>query len=162
MRAIQSSFFGTARSLVVKSARDRSGLAGIEFAFIAPVLALMFIMTVDLGLGVYTKMEVEAAVQAGAEYASLNGYNSSAITSAVSNATNVSGLSVTPAPNQFCGCPSHTGVTTATCGSTCASGDAAGSYVNVGAQATYSTILTYPSIVSSSYTFSSQATVRVK
>jgi Flp pilus assembly protein TadG len=162
MKAIQSSFLGTARSFLRKSAGDHSGLSGIEFGMLAPVLALMFIMTADIGLGVYTKMEVEAAVQAGAEYASLNGFNSSNITSAVSNATNVSGLSVTPAPNQFCGCPSATGVATATCGSTCASGDAAGTYVNVGAQATYSTILTYPSIVSSSYTFSSQATVRVK
>jgi Flp pilus assembly protein TadG len=162
MRTIQSSSLRTACSFLLKSAKDHSGLSGIEFAILAPVLVFMFIMTADFGLGVYTKMEVEAAVQAGAEYASLNGYNSSSITSAVSNATNVSGLTVTPAPNQFCGCPSSTGVATATCGSTCASGDAAGTYVNVGAQATYTTLLTYPAIVSSSYTFSSQSTVRIK
>jgi len=161
MREIQSSLFRV-RSFLLRSAEDHSGLSGIEFAIIAPLLALTFIVTVDIGLGVYTKMEVEAAVQAGAEYAALNGYNSSNITSAVSNATTVSGLTVSPAPNQFCGCPSTSGVTTATCGSTCASGEAAGSYVNVGAQATYTTILSYPSIVSSSYTFSSQSTVRVK
>jgi len=161
MREIQSSLTAV-RSFLLRSAKDHSGLSGIEFAIIAPLLALMFIVTVDIGVGAYTKMEVEAAVQAGAEYAALNGFNSSTITSAVTNATNVSGLTVSPAPNQFCGCPSTTGVTTATCGSTCAAGDKAGSYVNVGAQATYSTILTYPSIVSSSYTFSSQSTVRVK
>lgn len=161
MRQIQASL-SRIRAFLLRSAKDHSGLSGIEFAIIAPLLALMFIVTVDIGVGFYTKMEVEAAVQAGAEYAALNGFNSSNITSAVSNATNVSGLTVTPAPNQFCGCPSTSGVATATCGSTCASGEAAGSYVNVGAQATYSTILSYPSIVSSSYTFSSQATVRVK
>jgi len=161
MREIQSRL-SRVRALLLRSAKDQSGLSGIEFAIIAPLLALTFIVTVDVGLGVYTKMEVEAAVQAGAEYAALNGFNSTNITSAVSNATNVSGLTVTPAPNQFCGCPSTSGVATATCGSTCASGEAAGSYVNVGAQATYTTILSYPSIVSSSYTFSSQSTVRVK
>lgn len=162
MSEIRSYFFGAARSFLLRSVRDRSGLSGIEFAMIAPILAAMFIVTADIGLGVYTKMEVEAAVQAGAEYASLNGFNNTAITSAVTNATPVSGLTVTPAPNQFCGCPSATGVATATCGSTCSSGEAAGSYVNVGAQATYTTLITYPSIVSSSYTFSSQSTVRIK
>jgi Flp pilus assembly protein TadG len=161
MRDIHSSLFRV-RTFLLRSANDPSGLSGIEFAIIAPLLALMFIVPVDIGVGDYTKMEVEAAVQAGAEYAALNGFNSTNITSAVTNATNVSGLTVSPAPNQFCGCPSTSGVATATCGSTCASGEAAGSYVNVGAQATYSTLLTYPSIVSSSYTFSSQSTVRVK
>lgn len=142
--------------------RGELGLSGIEFAVIAPVLILMFIATVDLGMGFYSKMEVEAAAQAGAEYASINGWDSSKISSAVTSATTVSGLQATPAPSEFCGCPSSSGVSSATCGSTCTSGDKAGTYVTVNAQATYSTILSYPSIVSNSYTFNSSSTVRIQ
>lgn len=143
-------------------ARGESGLSGIEFAIIAPVLILMFIATVDLGMGFYSKMEVEAAAQAGAEYASINGWNSDKISTAVTSATTVHGLQASPSPSEFCGCPSSSGVTSATCGSTCSAGDKAGTYVTVNAQATYSTILSYPSIVNSSYTFNSSSTVRIQ
>ncbi len=145
-----------------RDAQAISGLSGIEFALIAPVLILMFLVTVDFGLAAYAKIEVEAATQAGAEYAALYGYDSTKISSAVTNATAVSGLSATPAPSEFCGCPSSSGVTTATCGTNCDSGMKAGTFVTVSAQASYSTLLSYPSIVPSSYTFSSAATVRLQ
>ena len=146
----------------VVSARDNSeGLSGIEFALIAPVLILSFIATADFGLAIYAKMEVENAAQAGTEYAARNGYTSSSVTSAVTSATSMSGISATPAPSQFCGCPSTSGVTTATCNTNCASGAVAGTYVSASAQATYTTIISYPGIPAS-YTFSSTSTVRIK
>jgi Flp pilus assembly protein TadG len=150
-----------ARRLVLSARDDDHGLSGIEFALIAPVLILSFIATADFGLAIYAKMEVENAAQAGTEYAARNGYTSSSVTSAVTSATMISGLSATPAPSQFCGCPSTSGVTTATCGTNCASGAAAGTYVSASAQATYSTIISYPGIPAS-YTFSSTSTVRIK
>ena len=137
------------------------GLSGIEFAIIAPVLILSFIATADFGLAIYAKMQVENAAQAGTEYAAKNGWTSSSVTSAVTSATSLSGLSATPAPSEFCGCPSTSGVTTATCNTNCASGAVAGTYVSASAQATYSTIISYPGIPAS-YTFNSTSTVRIK
>jgi len=53
-------------------ARSVAGAAAIEMAFVAPVLAFLGAMMIDFGLGVYTKMAVANAAQAGAAYAQLN------------------------------------------------------------------------------------------
>ena len=150
-----------ARKLVASARGDERGLSGIEFAMIAPVLILAFIATADFGLAIYAKMEVENAAQAGTQYAAVNGYTSSSVSSAVTSTTSLSGLSASPAPTEFCGCPSTSGVSTATCNTNCASGAAAGTYVTASAKATYSTIISYPGIPDS-YTFSSTSTVRIK
>ena len=160
-RSTRTKVFSQVRSAVDSVRDNREGLSGIEFALIAPVLILSFIATADFGLAIYAKMEVENAAQAGTEYAARNGYTSSSVTSAVTAATSMSGVSATPAPSQFCGCPSTSGVTTATCNTNCASGAAAGTYVSASAQATYTTIISYPGIPAS-YTFSSTSTVRIK
>jgi Flp pilus assembly protein TadG len=53
-------------------ARNSSGGAAVEMAFVAPVLGFLGAMMIDFGLGVYTKMAVANAAQAGAAYAQLN------------------------------------------------------------------------------------------
>lgn len=141
--------------------RDRKGAAAVEFALIAPLLAMMIILTVDLGMGIFSKMQVEDAAQAGAQYAIIHGFDSSAISSVVTNATSNSGISSSPAPVQFCGCPSAAGITAASCSGVCSTGNAPGTYVTVSAQGTYSTLVNY-SIVPSSYTFNAQSTARLK
>lgn len=150
-----------ARRFVVSARENDEGLSGIEFAMIAPVLILAFIATADFGLAIFAKMEVENAAQAGTQYAAQNGFSSDTVSSAVTSATSLSGLTASPAPTEFCGCPSTTGITTATCGTNCASGATAGTYVTASAQATYSTIVSYPG-VAPSYTFQSTSTVRIK
>ncbi|TMJ54449.1 MAG: pilus assembly protein, partial [Alphaproteobacteria bacterium] len=55
-------------------ARDIRGVAAIEFAIVAPMLVLAMVCTADLGLGIYRKMQVQNAAQAGAEYAIVHGY----------------------------------------------------------------------------------------
>jgi len=106
-------------------------------------------------------MQVQSAAEAGAGYAFLHGYDSSAISSAVTNASRISGLSASPAPTQFCGCPGASGVTSVTCGSTCSTGNTAGTYVSASATAVYQTIISYP-IVPNQYTFVSKSTVRIQ
>ena len=126
------------------------------------VAELLLVFAIDLGVGFYRKMQVENAAQAGAQYAAVNGFNASAVSSAVLSATNFSGITASPAPSQFCGCPSSTGVTiAASCSSACSGGSAAGTYVAVSAQGTYSPLFSYPGIPSS-YNFTAQATVRVQ
>ncbi len=137
-----------------------SGTVAVELAIIGPALVLMMVCTVDLGMGIYRKMQVQNAAQAGAEYAIAHGYTAS-IANAVTNATTFSGITAAPAAAQFCGCPSNTGITTVTCNSTCSDGATAGTYVTVSAQGTYSTILSYPSIPDS-FLFTAQSTVRIQ
>jgi Flp pilus assembly protein TadG len=148
------------RSLT-RIAAGTDGTAAIEFSIIAPLLILMLIGTVDLGIGTYQNMQVQNAAQAGAEYAMARGFNTAAISSAVTNATALQGISVSPAPSQFCGCPSETGIATAVCNSVCPSGAASGTYVTVFAQLTYTTLLPYP-LLPPSYTFVGQSTVRTQ
>src|SRR6266481_1940161 len=87
-----------------------SGGALVEFTVFMPMLLAMAIYTMDFGLLTYSKMEVQNAAQAGAQYAIVNnGYDSTAISSAVTNATKFT--AVTPTSSQFCGCPAATVVT---------------------------------------------------
>jgi Flp pilus assembly protein TadG len=140
--------------------RDVRGVIAVEFAIIAPVLLLVMICTIDLGMGIYRQMQVESAAQAGAEYAIAHGFSAS-IPNAVVNATSFSGITASPAPAQFCGCAATSGVTSASCGSTCPGGAAAGTYVTVSAQGSYNTILPYP-LLPNTFTFASQSTVRIQ
>ena len=141
--------------------RDRDGAGAVEFSMLTPLFAIMIVLTADLSFGVFKKMQVEGAAQAGAQYAIIHGFDSSAISSAVTNATNNSEISSSPAPTQFCGCPGETGITAAACSAICDSGNAAGTYVTVSAHGTYTTMIPY-SVVPSSYTFNAQSTVRLK
>ena len=142
--------------------RADAGMAAVEFAFVAPVLVAIIVCTGDLGLAFYRKMQVQNAAQAGAQYVALHGFtDATSISAAVTGATTFSGISASPAPTQFCGCPSTSGVTSTSCTSTCTGGSSPGKYVTVSAQASYTTLISYPGIPSS-FTFRAQPTVRVQ
>lgn len=152
---------GAFRAFVVRSAENSSGAAAIEFGVVVPMLALMVTAVIDLGLGIYSKMQLEDAAQAGVEWAIRNGFDASAISTAVTNATNSSKITASPPPVQYCGCASSSSITSATCGTTCPDGAQAGTYVTVSAQATYNTTLNYP-MVPSTYNFATQSTARLQ
>ena len=144
-----------------------SGAAMVEFTIFAPMLLAMAIYTMDYGLLVFNKMEVQNAAQAGAQYAIVNnGYDSPAISTAVTNATKFT--AVTPTSSQFCGCPSATAVTfcSASC-DTCNTGTCSlsvqGHYVTVTATptTTYTPLIRF-GLVASSYDISATSTVRIR
>ncbi|MBI1867281.1 MAG: pilus assembly protein [Methylocystis sp.] len=141
------------------------GVAAIEFAILAPTLALLMISAVDFSLGINRKMQVQNAARAGMEWAIRQQpsvpINATAIASAVTNATSYTGISASPAPNQFCGCASSTAITSISCSSTCSGGSSPGTYVAVSAQATYTTLLPYPGIATS-FNFTAKSTVRLQ
>jgi Flp pilus assembly protein TadG len=139
----------------------QSGSAAIEAALIAPVLALLAIGIADFGAAVYRDMQVQNAAQAGATYAMRHAFDATAIGNAVLNSGAVAGMTATPAPAQSCGCPSGGTISIATCGTACAGGALAGTYVTVSAQAVYTTILPYPGIPSS-LTFAAASVVRTQ
>jgi Flp pilus assembly protein TadG len=146
---------------IIGGLRDGRGVAAVEFALAAPLLAAILTVVVDFGFGFYEKMQVEDAAQAGAQYALLYGWNSTNVQNAVTGATSLSGITATPAPSQSCGCPSGTAVTATTCGSTCSNGLTAGTYVTVNAQATYTPLISY-AVMGSSVTLSAQSVVRIQ
>jgi Flp pilus assembly protein TadG len=146
--------------LICHAADDVRGVAAIELAIIAPVLALMLVCTIDLGMGIYCNMRVQNAAQVGAQYAVVNGFDANAISNAVLSATNSSGLVASPTPSQFCGCATNAGITSAACTSTCPGGSTPGSYAKVSAQNTYTTLLPYP-LLPRSFTFTAQSTVKI-
>jgi hypothetical protein len=95
-----------------------------------------------------------------------NGYNATGITTAISSATTapafLSAISASPAPTNWCGCQSGgTAITAATCNSTCANGQIAGTYVTASASATYTPIMTWPG-VPATITIAQANTVRIK
>jgi Flp pilus assembly protein TadG len=140
--------------------RGAEGVAAVELSLLAPLLIFMLVATFDLGMGLYRKMQVQNAAQAGAQYAIAHGFSSS-LASVVTGATTFSGISATPAPSKFCGCPANAGVTVADCTSTCTGGTAPGTYVTVSSTGAYNTILPYP-MIPNSFTITAQSTVRIQ
>ncbi|MDE2183979.1 MAG: pilus assembly protein [Alphaproteobacteria bacterium] len=136
-----------------------SGAAAIEFAIIGSVLVMLLVCGVDFGLAFYSDMQVQASAEAGAQYAALHGYNSSAVSTAAVDATPTMGISATS--SEFCGCASGSGVSSAICQTTCSDGTTAGIYVSVTASRAYSTLLSYP-MVPASYSQTSTSTVRIQ
>lgn len=153
--------WGSVRSLLRAMSDDRCGVAAIEFAVMAPTLVMMTICTVDLGMGIYRNMQVQNAAQAGAQYAMTHGFDASLISSIVSSATGLPGISASPPPVQYCGCATSAGVANVACGSSCPTGAVYGQYVQVSTQGTYTTILPYP-MIASSFTLTAQSNVRVQ
>lgn len=140
--------------------RDDDGVAAIEFGIISAALLILFLCSVDFSLAFYSNMQVQTSAQSGAEYAATHTFDATKISTAVTSATSTSGITASPAPSQFCGCPSGSGVTTATCGAHCADGSSVGNYVTVSAARTYSTIVRYPGFPAS-YSQATSTTVRV-
>ena len=147
-------------TLISRFLDSRQGTAAVEFAVAVPIMAVIFVPLIDIGMAVYQQMQVQDAAQAGAQYAMAHGWNSSAIQSAVTGATGLT-VSATPAPSKTCGCPDDSGISPAACTAACPNGSAPGTYVTVGAQATYTTLLPYPAM-GSTVTLSAQATARIQ
>ncbi len=137
------------------------GAAILEFALVMPFLALLVVGLCDLGFAVYESIEVQAAAEAGAQYAALNGWNLTAITTAVTSATGASGISATPAPSEIYGCPDGGTLTIVASTVRCPSGSPPGLYASVSAQLQYASVLPYPGLPSP-LTLTGQAYRRIK
>ena len=140
------------------------GAAAIEFAIIGGVFSAAMVVSGDLGLAYYANMQVQTSAQVGAQYAVNHGataFDSTKISNAVVSATSTPGITATPAPAQFCGCPSGTTLTTVTCGTVCGDGTGAGTYVRVSASRTHTVVVPYPWLPAS-YAQTASSTVRIK
>ena len=114
------------RSSLQRFRRDQRGVAAIELALVTPILALSALCVGDLGRFALQKTWATYAASAGAEYAVAHGFTATAITTAATSAAPVSGMSVSPAPNEFYGCATATGVAASTQGAICPSNTSTG------------------------------------
>ncbi len=146
---------------------NQRGSSAIELGFCLPLIAGMIVPMTDLGMGAYTQMQLQAATQAGAEYAAIKGFNGTNITTAVNSATALTGISFTnSSPSQSCSCITGTAVVAASpaggppCTQTCPNGTV-GTFVNVSTQVTYNALFDYPGL-GKSFTLTAQSNVRIK
>lgn len=137
------------------------GVAAVEFALAAPILLGALVPVADLGIAFAKQQQLRQAVQAGALYAaSQPSFDASATAGVVRAATPLSGVTVYPSPYKQCGCPNGSGITPTTCGNYCPNNELAGYYVVVSAQLTYTPVLPY-SLLGSSTILTAQSTVRI-
>lgn len=141
--------------------RGELGSAAIEFGLAVPLLLTLLMGVVELGFAMYEAMQVFNAVEAGAIFAAKNGWDATGIAAAVTNATSTTGITATPAPQHFWGCPSDSGIVAVASSSVqCAGGTSPGEYVRVSASLDHSTILPYPGL-SLPATFTANSVVRL-
>lgn len=143
--------------------RGCDGVAAIEFAAIAPILLVLLTGVGEVGIAAHQRLQVEAAAEAGALYAVRHGdVDLTAIGTAVVNGTSTSGISATPAPVKFCGCPTTSDVVSqgADCTTVCPDTRLPGHYVTVSATITHQTLLPYLNLAIG--TLAASSTIRVK
>jgi Flp pilus assembly protein TadG len=144
-----------------------SGTAAVEFALLCPFMLILLTGVAEIGIAGYQAMQVQAAVEAGALYAANNGattFSATNVVAAVTNATGTAGLTATPAPTAFCGCPTATGIVSQTtnCTSVCAgSGLSPGHYVTVNAAIPHQTLMPFLNLPIPA-TLTATSTIRVQ
>ncbi|WP_088344413.1 MULTISPECIES: TadE/TadG family type IV pilus assembly protein [Rhodomicrobium] len=138
--------------------RGKEGSAAIEFALFMPLFVLLLTGVVEIGFAMFGSMQVYGAVEAGMLYAVKNGFNSTGISDAITNSSGITGITASPAPTQFCGCPALSGIVVATCGGTCTGNTAQSQYIRINATLTRTSILSNTFLLPS--TLTAQSIVR--
>ena len=136
------------------------GVAAIEFAIVASLLFIPFLAGVEVGYTAFQAMQVQSAVEAGALYALQNGFDATEIGRAVQNASAATDVKAVPAPSQFYGCPSSTGIAEILGTQKCADGTSPGTYVRVEASLTRTSLIANSGLGLPS-TLSAKSVVRV-
>jgi Flp pilus assembly protein TadG len=90
--------------------RDQRGVSAIEAAIALPVLALALCGTLEFGLNVYNRQQLQAAVQAGIQYALYYPQDTAGVQSAISNALPSSANAEVAAPTFVCECTNGTSI----------------------------------------------------
>lgn len=136
--------------------RAEAGVSAVEFALAIPVVLALILPLLDLGQAASEQIRLNLAVQAGAQYASLNLWGSTSATAIANIMNNATTLSLTNvSATEVCGCPNAgaapTLYTYPSAPDSCASlypscaGDSqpAGIYVQVSAQYTHTAIVPF-------------------
>jgi Flp pilus assembly protein TadG len=89
---------------------DRRGISALEAAIALPVLALALAGTLEFGINIYNRQQLQAAVQAGVQYALYNPTDTAGVQSAIAAALPADvGVSVAT-PSYVCECNNGTAI----------------------------------------------------
>lgn len=100
---------------------DRRGVSAIEAAIAMPVLGLALCGTVEFGINVYNRQQLQQAIQAGVQYALFNPNDTAGVTSAISSALPASAGATVDPPAYVCECTDGTSISCSPLG-TCSGG----------------------------------------
>jgi len=101
--------------------RNDAGASAVEFALIAPVMLVMLMGLLDYAVAVFHRTELESAARAGAQYALVDGFDATTITTAVEASTNLDTNFLTVTVTESCECPEDS-PPTVSCSDTCGVG----------------------------------------
>lgn len=141
--------------------RKNAGVVAVEFGLVAPLLLFLLTVTVDFGMAAYVWAEAQHAAQAGGQHAMRNSWDPAQISVVIATATGGTGISASPPPTLFCGCPTASGIDEIACAQACTDGSPAGQYGRISASTSYTALLPYPGLPRP-LTLSGQAVVRLQ
>lgn len=75
----------------MKIFRDRSAVAAVELAILAPVPIMLMIASIDFGVALLSHAQIARALESAAEYATLAGQNNVAFATIAGNARTLAG-----------------------------------------------------------------------
>jgi Flp pilus assembly protein TadG len=139
---------------------DRHGVAALELALLAPTLLLLLMGIFDFGKMTYTVMKLHAAAQAGAQYVYANptSCTTTAVASAVTNATTLTLQTPTVNCTAYY-CVTSNALVASTSGATCGSGEKSGTYATITVATNFSPIAPWSGLVFP-HTLSASAKIR--
>jgi Flp pilus assembly protein TadG len=144
--------------------RRTRGVAAVEFVICVPFLMALLAGLSDLGLALRSKAHLANGVANATNYAFLaqGAATPATLVAIVKSASTLTGVSAS-ATASACFCPGGSPVklTAATCGTNCADGTPAGTYVTVSGSYTYTPLMPGYAFVAST-SFTEATTVRVK
>jgi Flp pilus assembly protein TadG len=117
--------------------RDQSGVAAVEFALFAPILAMSLVFLVDLSNYAVQRTDMESALRSGVQYFMNGGSDLDKAKSVVLASWTSKPANATVVVERFCLCGSSEHVCTATC----SDGTYPLSYSRIRAVAQYNNIL---------------------
>lgn len=118
---------------------EETGTSVIEFALLAPLVLILFGELANFATRMLATHEVEAAAEAGAHYASDNGFAVNGMSNAIQSYSAGLTISANPAPQLVCACPGQgISLSIVTCSATCLGGGSPASYALSSASMTYS------------------------
>jgi len=139
---------------------SRRGAAAVEFALLVPIVAAALAGLANYGMAMIEKMELENAARAGAQMAANDRTATTTIQNAVINANDLSLSTSDVTLTESCWCADVSAM--ATCGSTCADGQAAQYFMTVSVSKTFDYIFGFNYLMGSSTTLTGSVKVRTK
>ncbi len=150
-------FLGKFKGSVVES---RHGAAAVEFALLAPIIAVILAGIANYGMALFQKMELESAARAGAQMAIRDRAATTTIQNAVINATNLTLVSGDITLAESCWCADVDA--SATCGVTCDDDDPTQYFMTVTVAKDFDYLFGFNYLIGSDATLSESVKVRTQ